>query len=327
MQSEISKRIEDHLSAFLNLPHQINHMNAISMQKGQLNTIDSLSLERHFWNQVKAFKSVSSIYFGNNQGGLVNSGREKDSDLQYVIATDNFKSGAFKKFNTDAQGNRTDLLLTVPNFDSRKRQWFKGAMESGTQFWSPVYILFTGQDLAIAASQPAYDAQGNPLGVVSIDLFLSHINFFLENLSIGKTGHEFIMEGSGLLIASSTGTKLFTDPEEGEGKKRKRLKSIESESQLIRYAAASLQKKFKDFNRITTEQKTTFEVEDQRHFLQVTPIERNGLSWLSVVIIPEEDFMNKIKEGNRLTALFILLALMKRKLFMLMTVIRNCSKR
>ncbi len=306
-QNEISKRIEDHLSAFLNLPQQINHLNAIGIQKGQLNVENITSLEHHFWNQVKVFKSVSSIYFGNNQGGLVNSGRDKNSDSQYIIVTDNFKSGPFKKFNTDSLGKRTDLLLNVPNFDARKRQWYKGAIESGNQFWSPVYILFTGQDLAIAASRPAYDGNGNLLGVVSIDLFLSHISSFLENLSIGKTGHAFIMEDSGLLIASSTGTKLFTEGK--EDKKRKRLKSIESESSLIRHASLSLKNKFKDFNTITTEQKITFKLDHQRYFLQVKPIERNELKWLISVIIPEDDFMSKIKEGNRLTATFILLTL------------------
>ncbi|MCP3932767.1 MAG: PAS domain S-box protein, partial [Bacteroidetes bacterium] len=307
LQNEISKRIEDHLSAFLNLPQQINHINTIGIEKGELDAKDAKSLERHFWNQVKVFQSVSSIYFGNNQGGLVNSGREKTSDSQYIIVTDNFRSGPFKKFNTDAQGNKKDLLLTVPHFDARKRQWYKHAVERGTQFWSPVYILFTGQDLAIAASRPAYDDKGNLLGVVSIDLFLSHISSFMENLTIGKTGHAFIIEDSGFLIASSTGTKLFTEVK--EGKKRKRLKSIESESPLIRHAAASLKNKFKDFNRITTEQQVTFKVDHQRYFLQVKPIERNGLKWIISVIIPENDFMNKIKEGNRLTAIFILLAL------------------
>ncbi|NWH03767.1 PAS domain S-box protein [Desulfobacter latus] len=306
-QNEISKRIEDHLSAFLSLPQQINHINAISIQKNELDAENITSLEHHFWNQVKVFKSVSSIYFGNNQGGLVNSGRDKNSDSQYIIVTDHFKSGPFKKFNTDSLGKRTDLLLTVPNFDARKRQWYKGAIESGNQFWSPVYILFTGQDLAIAASRPVYDDNGRLLGVVSIDLFLSHINSFLESLSIGKTGHAFIMEDSGLLIASSTGTKLFTESK--EDKTRKRLKSIESESPLIRHASASLKSKFKDFNSITTEQQIIFTLDHQRYFLQVTPIERNGLKWLISVIIPENDFMGKIKAGNRLTATFILVAL------------------
>ncbi len=308
LQSEISKRIEDHLSAFLNLPQQINHINTISIQKGGLNASDATSLELHFWNQVKVFKSVSSIYFGNNQGGLVNSGREKNSGSQYIIVTDNFRNGPFKKFNTDALGNRKNLLLTVPNFDARKRQWYKGAVESGTEFWSPVYILFTGQDLAIAASRPAYDGKGNILGVMSIDLFLSHISSFLENLAIGKTGHAFIMEDSGLLIASSTGTKLFFDPEKGE--KRKRIKAIESETPLIHRAAESLINKFEDFNNITTKQEIIINVDHQRYFLQVTPIKKNGLSWLISVIIPEKDFMSEIKEGNRLTAIFILLALM-----------------
>ncbi len=307
LQSEISKRIEGHLHTYLSMPRKVNQINAISMKQGQLNTNNQKALEQHFWNQVRVFNSVSSIYFGNTLGGLVNCGREKNIGSQYVIVTDDFKSGPFKKFDTDMQGNRTDLLLTVKSFDARTRQWYSGAVKKGTDFWSSVYILFTGQDLAVAASRPVYDKHSKLVGVVSIDLFLSHISNFLQSLTIGKKGHAFIIERSGLLIASSSGAKLFT--ESGENSKRQRLKAVESTNPMIQYAAESLRQRFNDYRTITNEQKIIFQVKDQRYFLQVSPLQGLELDWLIAVIVSEEDFMTTIKKSNRLTAIFIIVTL------------------
>ena len=307
LQSEISKRIESHLHTFLSIPHKINQINAISMKQGLLNINNQKALERHFWNQVRIFNSVSSIYFGNTFGGLVNCGRESDTGSQYVIVTDDFKKGPFKKFDTDMQGNRTDLLLTVQNFDARTRQWYRGAVEKNTDFWSSVYILFTGQDLAVAVSRPVYDEYSKLVGVVSIDIFFSHISNFLQSLTIGKKGHAFIIERSGLLVASSSKAKLFTEP--GENKKRQRLNAIESTTPMIQFAAKSLRQKFKDYRTITNEQTIVFKIKDQRYFLQVSPIGGLGLDWLIGVAVSEEDFMAKIEKSNRLTAIFIIMIL------------------
>ncbi|MCF6248167.1 MAG: response regulator [Desulfobacula sp.] len=308
LRSEITKRIESHVSSFLNTPQQINLLNAVAMQQGELDANNPQDLERHFWQQIKIFKSVTSIYFGNIHGGLVNSGREGAKGLQYVIATDEFKKGSFNKFLTDKKGNRTDLLVTVQNFDARTRHWYRAAVKKGTGVWSPVYILFTGQDMAVAASRPAYDAQNKLLGVVSVDLFLSHISNFLKSLTIGKKGRAFIVERSGLLIASSSNEKLFFEKKDKNGQRR--LKATDSITPVIMYAAKSMIQRFGKFQTITGEQNIEFKINGQRYFLQVSPM-RNayGLDWLIAVVVAEADFMAQIKTNNRLTAFLIAITL------------------
>ena len=308
LRNEITQRIYDHLHTFLNTPHQINQVNACAMHQGLLDVNDSTALERHFWRQVRIFRSVSSIYFGNTRGGLVNSGREGAADSKYVIVTDGFTSGPFKKYATDSLGNRTDMLVTVPNFDARTRQWYAGAVEKETAVWSPVYILFTGQDMAIAASRPVYDGQQKLLGVVSTDIFLSQISHFLQNLSIGETGRAFIIECSGLLIASSTNEKPFT--EQGGAKAQRRLHADESAIPMIRHAAEALNKRPGGYHNIADVQHIEFESDGQHQFLQVLPVsDEYGLDWLIVVAIPQADFMNQINANNRVTAFFIVLTL------------------
>lgn len=88
--------------------------------------------------------------FWQHPGRLVDAGREGAEGFLYVIVTDAFASGPFRKYATDDQGNRAELLTTVPNFDARTRPWYTGAVKTGQTVWSDIYILFTGQDMALA---------------------------------------------------------------------------------------------------------------------------------------------------------------------------------
>ncbi len=308
LRSEITTRIKEHLYTFLTTPQQINQANADILRQGVLAADDAVALERHFWGQIRIFDSVSSIYFGNPDGGLVDAGREGAGGSLYVIATDGFKSGPFKKYATDSRGQRTDLLVTVPDFDARTRPWYNGAVSKDNAVWSAAYILFTGQDMSIAASRPVYNKRQELLGVVSVDLFLSQLGSFLQNLEIGETGQGFVMERSGLLVASSADEKPFT--ELGTDEPQRRLYASESTVPLIRYATEALAAQFGDYRNITGEQQLEFDVNGQRQFLQVSPIENeDGLDWLIVVVIPEADFMAQISANNRTTIFLIIITL------------------
>jgi signal transduction histidine kinase len=304
LQSEISARIEEHLYAFLDTPQQINRVNANAIRQGLLDANDPKTLEHHFWEQIQVFDSVTSIYFGNTEGGIVNAGREEAEGSLYVIVTDEFASGPFSKFATDSEGSRTDLLVTIPDFDARTRPWYAGAVEKGDATWSDVYILFTGHDMAVAASRPVFDERQNLLGVVSVDIFVSHISSFLKSLEIGETGQGFIMERSGLLVASSTDEHPFTDLNGDEAQRR--LHAKESTIPIIRYAAEFLTDQLADYHNVTGEQQFEFDINGQRQFLQVAPVQDEyGIDWLIVVVIPESDFMARINANNRTTAFLL----------------------
>ncbi|HDQ73395.1 MAG TPA: PAS domain S-box protein, partial [Chloroflexi bacterium] len=304
LRSEISARITEHLHTILDTPHKINQINAQALRQGVLDADDPDVLERYLWEQIQVFDSVTSIYFGNTEGGLVDAGREGASGALYVIVTDEFKRGPFRKYATDSAGNRAELLATVPDFDARTRAWYANAVAMGDAAWSDVYILFTGQDMAVAASRPVYDEQQNLLGVVSSDIFVSHIGDFMKTLAIGETGVGFIVERSGLLVASSTGEQPFTAPD-GNGD-QKRLHAHESAIQAVRRAAEFLTARFGDYHAITGAQQLEFELDGQRQFLQVTSVpDEHGIDWLVVVVIPESDFMGQISANNRTTALLI----------------------
>ena len=309
LRGEITARIAEHLLDFLDTPHRINQLNANTFHQGMLPAAGQEVLAQHFWEQVQVFDSVTSIYFGNTAGGFVGAGREGAGGALYKTGTVNFVQGPFQKYATDNLGNKTDLLITVPNFDPRTRPWYTGAVAKDGATWSSVYILTTGQDMAIAASRPVYDDGQNLMGVVSIDLFVGHVSNFLKTLEIGKTGQSFIMERSGLLVAASTPGALFTGPDANN--QRQRLSASESANPIIRQAAAALTQRFGDYHAITNAQQLDFKLDGQQQFLQVSPVQdAYGIDWLIVVVIPEADFMAEIHANNRAAALLVSAAIL-----------------
>lgn len=309
LRNEIDTRIVAHLNTFLAMPHRINQANAAAIGSGIIDVQDQAVLERYFWEQARIFDSVTSINFSNTAGGLVNAGREGYQGSLYVIVTDNFVSGPFKKYATDSRGSRAELLETRDHFDGRKRTWYMDAAVGKTGVWGDVYILFTGQDMSICASLPVYDPENRLLGVTAVDMFLSHISDFLSTLRVGETGQSFIMERSGLLVAASTREKPFTGS--GDPAAAKRIDVGKSTSTLTRGAAKALTDKFGSYQDIAGAQPFTFTLEDRCLLGQVTPFTTPyGLDWLIVTIIPQDDFTAPVTAGNRATFMLMVVTMM-----------------
>jgi len=306
LRSAAAARIEDHLHGFLKVPHQINQFNATSIQQGWLDTKDSRNVQDYFLEQVKTHDTITSIYFGNMDGGIMGSGREGAGGALYVYDTENLKAGTFNKYAITDMGNIDELLTSIPGFDTRTRPWYIGATQKGTATWSDIYILFTGQDMAISASSPVYDERHNLLGVVAVDIFLSQVENFLATLDISQSGQSFIMERSGLLVAASTGERSFR----GNAGKMERLDARDSQAPIVKYAAEFLRERFGEKYDVGREEQFEFEINGARYFLNVSPVQdQYGIDWLIVVVIPESDFMAEITAANRTTLFIIIMAL------------------
>ena len=174
LRDEMLNHINSHLDKFLSTPKRINQLNSHAIISGNLDHSSQQQVMAHFWEQVQIFDSVTSIYFGNKNGGLATGGREGAKGDLYIISTENFAAGTFKKFRTDSRGKPIEQLFSMPGFDARARPWYKAAEKKQTGTWSDIYILFTGTDMAIAPSKPVINEQGEMLGVVATDIFLSH---------------------------------------------------------------------------------------------------------------------------------------------------------
>ena len=305
LRGEISDRIKDRIENYMSIPHIVNHLNVQGVQLGQLNLEDKQKLEHHFLEQIQYFDSISIIYTGKENGEHSGAIRTKDRTL--ISAADSSTGNKLARFTADSQGKRLKLVEISPKiYDPRMRPWYIAAAAQKKPIWTPIYTDFLTRELAITAALPIYDDAGKLLGVAGSDLLFSKIKEFLVSLKIGKSGQTFVMERSGMLIATSTSSPEFVV----EGQETRRIKASESENSVIRQTAQHLEKSYDSLAKITNSQQLTFDVDGKRNFMQVAPFKDDrGLDWLIVVVVPESDFMEQINANTRTTFLLSVAAL------------------
>ncbi|MEG4171285.1 MULTISPECIES: ATP-binding protein [unclassified Microcoleus] len=308
LRTEVVARINQQLNTYLETPHLVNAISVDAIGRfGLWNPDNMSSMRSYFYWQLKQFSTVSYISFGGEKKEYAGAGYKDDGSVVIEITdrSTNFLNTIVK---VDREGNPTQFKETHPDYDPRIRPWYKAAKVAGKPQWNKIYQYFIQPSLGISASQPVYDKNGIFRGVVSTDLFLSKIGDFLQTLKIGKSGKTFIIERSGLLVASSTAEKPFIKSKNRQ--KTQRLKAIESSVPLIKGTAQHLIERFGNFTEIDSNQQLEFMLNGQREFVQVSPFQDGrGLNWLIVVVVPEADFMEEINANTRSTILLCILAL------------------
>ena len=305
LRNEISDRIKEKLQAYISAAHQANQITADAIELGELNPIDGRSLEHHLWRKIQVFPTLNLLLLGDRQGRHTGVGRNADGSISiYVLEGSDRK---LHRYLADSKGDRAKFLgASNPNFDPRQRPWYKAAIKVNRPTWTEMYADFFSHDIAVSAVQPVNDTAGNFYGVVGSDLIFAQANEFLRSLKIGHSGQTFIIERTGKLVASSTADPLFAI----KGDRAEQLRSIESDNVVIKEATKYLTSQLGDLKKIDTPQQIDFEINHQRQFLQITPLQDGkGIDWLIVTAIPESDFMTRIYDNNRSTAILCLLAL------------------
>lgn len=309
LRSEISARVEQQLLDFLSVPHIINQINADALSQGNLSDVNAES-ENYLWQQYQLFDNVNAIQFALPEGGQYLGIVKATADGQpYFQYRDESTGGKLHFYSINSAGTSGDLIrIDRRDYDPRVRPWYIEAVALGGPRWGKVEPAVTVQTLVLDASQPAYDAEGNLIGVLVVDIFLEQIDAFLEEIQVGETGIVYIMERSGNLVASSNAEPAFTiDSETGEPQ---RINSMESDNLMISISATALGQEFSSLAAISTRENLRTTYEGSSYFIQVTPIQdERGLDWLSVVVIPERDFTEQIIANTRLTILIIFAAL------------------
>ncbi|MGE5655681.1 MAG: SpoIIE family protein phosphatase [Actinomycetota bacterium] len=304
LRIEISDRIRQYLDSYLKIPHQINQLNANSIRLGEFNLDDLPSLKQHLWHQMQVFDSVTQIQFGTEKGEYISIERV-DKKFRLKAASE-LTDSVIRVYTLDEQGNFLQVVRSRPDYDVHNRPWYKVAVNKGKASWSEIYSLFTFPKLSIAGVLPIYDEQHQLIGVADVDLLLSDINDFLRSLTIGRTGQTFIIERSGMLVATSTPEKPFTV----ENNIAKQLKATDSSNLITQQATRFLVNKFGNLGKIVRGEQLDFMIEGQRYFLGVLPLrDSKGLDWLIVVVVPETDFMERMQANKRHTILLCLAAL------------------
>ncbi|TAF34747.1 MAG: hybrid sensor histidine kinase/response regulator [Oscillatoriales cyanobacterium] len=287
LRTEVSRRINQHLDSKLNTARHLAQVNGDAFDVGLLDPKD--------------------LGFGAPGGEYAGAGYQTDQNIISGISNPKQRGNRDHYFyNTDSQGNPTKLAEIFKNFEFDKEPWYSNTVKAGKQTWVLYQWTTTPYPLSVSANRPIYDKNNQLIGVIVIDQRLSEISDFLRKLKVSKSGKTFILERSGLIVASSSTEQPFKLIDG----KPKRLNASESSDVLIRSTSQYLVKHFGDLNKIKDNQQLDFLLNKEHHFVQILPWKDEwGLDWLVVVAVPESDFMGQINANTRTTILFCIGAL------------------
>jgi signal transduction histidine kinase len=304
LTDEVGDHVEHKLQDYLAIPQLVTRLNADEVRQNRLDLKDSSAVQSYLWQRFQQFNDFrfnnpTFITIATETGDYVGVGY-RPPDRIVADIRDLREGKGTEVWRLNDWGDRTTLRQVIGDYDPREQPWYKGAVAVGRLVWIDPYVSIGDDDLLLSVDRPLYDRRGNLLGVTSAALSLLDIGKFLKKLDVGQTGQAFIMEPNGMLVGTSTTETIFF----GSSVKSLRVHAMDSQNPLTRSTANYLNQKFGGFRRMMAHpQKMQFRtVDGQNQFVKIRPFRDNqGLNWLVVVVIPEQDFMGKIHENTRNT--------------------------
>lgn len=306
LSQEVTVRIEDHVLNFLAIPHLFHEINLAANKAGNLSLENYEELRRTFWNEVYLSESVPYLYLGTETGDFLGLDSSFGAGDPVYKLRDETSSPERFTYSLDKDGNPV-TRIERQEYDPRVRPWYQAAKEAGKATWSPIIVFSARPILGISPVMPVYDKNGDLYGVLGINLTLSELTDFLRSLDISPTGEAIIIERTGDMVATSGDEPPFTTTAEGT---QDRLKATDTTDPLIRATALNLFSRFESLDNISQSEQFTFDFEGNRIFVEIAPLQDGrGLDWLSVVMIPEQDFTGPVFENLQNTVLLGVLVL------------------
>jgi diguanylate cyclase (GGDEF)-like protein len=159
-------------------------------------------LERYLYTQLAVMPQMTGAFVGFPSGDFVFVSRE---------------SGGFrsKRITTGSESRTVDIIHYDPTFtaistehptddtyDPRARPWYALAEKSDRIQWTDPYVFFSSGKPGVTAAE-AVRRSGTTLAVVGVDVELTGLAEFLDNLSGSKYDQAFVVSGKNVVAAPS----------------------------------------------------------------------------------------------------------------------------
>jgi signal transduction histidine kinase len=305
LMDRTSISVNQHLNAYLSIPHQVIQINADAIRMGLLDVRDRQTVAKYFWHQMQAY-DLTYIGIGLTTGYAAGAARYDGK----TVTIDDLSAEPVNNLHTyatDDRGNRTGMI-SVASWDTLTEPWYTEPVRAGKPIWSRILTWNNpGHPYIVAsAGRPIYDTNNRLLGMVGADIHLLKLSDFLRNMDVSSSGQVFIIERNGMLIANSAKEQPFTTVKD----EIRRLKAIDSRNPIVQGIAKQIQQRFKGFQSISKDTDLRLDFQGELYYVQLTPWrDQYGLDWLVVVSVPESEFMAQIDANTRTTILLCLAAL------------------
>ncbi|MDB9312797.1 cyclic nucleotide-binding domain-containing protein [Spirulina sp. CS-785/01] len=284
--------ISSHLQSYLDRPHQVLAINQAAIVSGQLDPTDNEALRKFAFEIVS--RGPRDYFYSTPSGRFLGIEPYQEGELMYWLRDETTAPNA-EIYRLDEQGNPTEIE-EITLFDPRQRDWYKAAVAAGEPTWSNIYLYANRAVLGMGAVFPYYENE-ELQGVFLVDITLSDISDFLQELSISPNGEAFIIEPDGKLVGNSLEVANFLE----QGDSAVRLNGQESNNPFIRELTQVILDEYApQGQKLEALQQFNYTVENTSQYVGLMPFTDNrGLEWYVVVIIPKTDFQYVINASTR----------------------------
>ena len=236
---------------------------------------------------LRAIPQITNLYAADENGNfmLVRRGEAGGDDVKLIENQPGSRRVTWIHRNAAGEeiGREDDPADT---YDPRTRPWYNGARGTDELFWTGVYIFTTERTPGITVSARHRDAHGR-LYLFGVDITLDALSHFLASLKIGRSGRAVIIDDTGQLIAAPADRTI---KREGNGEPAApRIDEVGDDVLTHAY----------DRFRIEGTGHRAIEVGGQTYISAVTPITGAGRDWLTLIVVPENEFVGFVASNNR----------------------------
>ncbi len=312
MMQEISKYVTNKTLTYLDPAIRNNKQLSYLIENNILDKKNINKSVKYFKKVLKANKEFVMVYYGSENGNLFMAKKMPDNSFTKRIITRTKNSIKIshthqnKKYNKSFP-SKTESLIT--GYDPRRRIWYKRAKQEKNLIWTDVYTFASDNKPGISNAIPIYNKDKTLDGILSIDVGVIELSYFLNTLEIGKKGKAFIINRNNKIIALPISNKneinklfkkqMMNNKEKFVIASINDIKDFEIKDSFQKYSQNG-----NDLSKVFI-----YTSKNENYLAKYTRFPKNsGLDWTIGIIIPEKDIMGSVINNNK-KILFISFAL------------------
>lgn len=286
VMGHVAEVVVDNTRRFLEPAERAVQLSQALIADGLIEPHNDLDLETYFLDQLQANASLAGMYLGRLDGSFVFVKRENSGFRTKFIRLDEAGRSVEIIFR-DAHLNELNRFLDPDDtYDPRVRPWFQAAEASKAFVWTEPYLFSTAQRPGTTAALKASSSGGENIGVLGVDIEITGLSAFLDDIPIGKNGAALIQNAQGVVVAYPNISRMLA---QRGGNILLNIEDIASPAVQALSAASGLSPvPFKEFS-----------AADKPHYAFVKPFTIGEMTWNVSVQAPAEDFTGTLKTRYR----------------------------
>lgn len=300
LQKASTNEVRAFLSSELQGPQQAIEAMANAVKSGLVDPHQEQKTAQYLMRLALVFPNAPFLNYGLKDGtfiGVGQNGNKQDRRMVLVVTKPEAPLRTVQ-YTLNSDGSRGAIDYESPIDDFRTATWYAEPLRAGRSSWTQIYNWDDQPEvMALGAGVPIRQ-DGRVIGVAGVDMILSNISAELRELARNAGGTFYIVDRSGLLVASSGADRPFALVN-GEARRRSPLQDPDP---WIRAAGKTAAQHLK--GSLPLHEPVQLQINDgqRRGLLRLTPWQdERGLHWEIGMVLPERSYSGIVGEQTRNT--------------------------